>query len=239
MKYKTKAIAMACSLAFLSMAPLGVVHGETLHADRASRSSQFSEAQEDIDRATRVAERMTADPQLKTLVQQAKGIFILPHYGRAGLVVGAQGGEGVMLAHHLDGEWSAPVFFNVGGISLGAQAGAEGGPIAMLLMSDKAVDNFKRGNNFSLNAAAGLTIIHYSADAQANAGAGDVIVWSDTKGAFAGATVGVTDIRRDKDENRALYGRTMTTEDVLAGRLTTRLAKPLHDALSGGNANAS
>ena len=62
-----------------------------------------------------------------------------------------------------NGTWSDPVFYDVGGIRLGAQFGAEEARIAMPLMTDCAVDRFKQQNNFSLNADAGLTVTDYSA----------------------------------------------------------------------------
>ena len=34
---------------------------------------------------------------------------------------------------------------------------------------------------------------------------GDVIVWSDTEGLFTGATIGVSDIQFDEEDNRAFY----------------------------------
>jgi lipid-binding SYLF domain-containing protein len=90
----------------------------------------------------------------------------------------------------------------------GAQAGGAGGSFAMLLMNERATDAFRNKNAFALNADAGLTIVDYSADTQASAGRGDAIIWSDTVGLFAGASIGVSGIVRDEDENlRTTSGR--------------------------------
>jgi hypothetical protein len=61
-------------------------------------------------------------------------------------------------------------------------------------MSRSAVDAFKSGNTFSLNAGAGLSIVDYSANGQASRGKGDFVMWSATAGAYVGATISVTDV---------------------------------------------
>jgi lipid-binding SYLF domain-containing protein len=48
----------------------------------------------------------------------------------------------------------------------------------------------------------------------------DVVVWSDTEGAYAGLSVGVTDILVDSEANRAYYGRADATPlTILGGRM--------------------
>ena len=165
-----------------------------------------NDAQELVDNAVKEVQTMKKDPQLKKLMAKAKGIYIVPDFGRGALIVGGRGGAGVVLAHH-NGQWSDPAFYDFGAISFGAQAGASGGPIAFLLMSQNAVDAFKSGNKISLNAGAGLSIVTYSANAQASWGKGDIILWSNTKGAYAGATISVTDLNWADGNNKEFYGR--------------------------------
>lgn len=166
-------------------------------------------------------EQMKSDPQLKKLLTDAKGVFIVPEYGRGGAIVGARGGEGVLLGQQ-NGTWSSPVFYDLGGVSVGAQFGAEGGEIAMLLMSDQALNSFKGDNTFSFNAEAELTLIDYAKLTGASLGkdAPDVVLWSDMEGAFAGAALAVTDVSWDDDENKAYYGKKATPEDILSGKVS-------------------
>jgi lipid-binding SYLF domain-containing protein len=170
------------------------------------------------------------------LLDQAHGVFIIPDYAQAGAIVGGEGGEGVVLLRQDDqagGQWTAPAFFNFGGATFGAEVGVEAGSIAMLLMSDRAVEAFKtEDNNFSLDASAGLTIVDFSAKAEVSAGKGDVVVWSDTEGAFVGAAIGVSDINRDDDEIEAYYGPGADAEQVLSGSVSRDRAASLRDALS-------
>ncbi|HEY0844396.1 MAG TPA: lipid-binding SYLF domain-containing protein [Noviherbaspirillum sp.] len=176
---------------------------------------------------------MESDPNVAKLLQKAKGVFLVPQYGRGGLGVAARGGEGVLLVNN-GGKWSNPVFYNFGGLSVGAQAGVEIGSMAMLLMSQKAVDNFTQQNNFSLTADAGLTIVNYTAKAQAATGREDVVVWADTKGAFADVAIGMTDIYFDEDENAAFYKAKIAAKEIVAGRVKSAAASELTQELSSG-----
>jgi lipid-binding SYLF domain-containing protein len=186
-----------------------------------SRTSQEdrADARGLVNDAVRTLGAMKSDPQVLGMLREAKGVFIVPNYGRGAFLVGGQGGEGVMVAR-TDGKWSNPVFYNIGGISLGAQFGAEGGHIAMLLMTDRAVNSFKQQNNFALNADAGLTIIDYSARASGSAGMGDIVLWSDTAGAYVGASLSVTDVSYDDNANRAYYRSTnVSAQRILNGEV--------------------
>jgi lipid-binding SYLF domain-containing protein len=171
--------------------------------------------------ATETARTMNAQPELKQLMQQAKGIFIVPNYAKGALGVGGAGGNGVLLARRGNG-WSDPAFYDIGSVSIGAQAGGKVGNIAMLLMSDRALADFKSNNSFSLNADAGFTLADFAARAQASTKGADVVLWSDTDGAFAGVSLGVSNISWDAQENRAYYAKPqLTAADVLNGTVTT------------------
>lgn len=190
--------------------------------------------------AVSVVKEMEQEPRLKQLMQQAKGIFIMPDYARGGLGVGVRGGEGVMMAS-TQGKWSNPAFYNLGGVSVGALGGVEVGRVVMLLMSDKAVRNFMQDDKFALDADAGLTLVNFTAKASANLGRGDVIVWTDTRGAFASAAVGVTDISFDNEENAAFYRPGVSARDIITGKVTSRKADALTAAMPkpGGTATGA
>ena len=197
-------------------------------------ADEMQDAKEQVREATKVVQQMKRDPKLTTLLQRANGVFVAPDYGKGAALVGARGGEGVLLVRNGD-DWSNPAFYNFGGVSVGAQVGGAGGSFAMLLMNEQAVDAFRTEDSFSLDANAGLTVVDYSASTQASVGKGDVIVWSDTEGLFAGASLGISGIVRDEDENRAYYdayyGQKVTVEQVLSGATKNPDAQMLRDAL--------
>lgn len=186
-----------------------------------------------VDKAAGTLRKMMAEPKLRKLLAKASGVFIVPTYVRAGAVVGGRGGEGVLLGHS-QGKWSDPVFYNIGGISVGAQLGAEAGEIAMLLMDDRALGQFQGENDFSLNAGAKLTLTQYSGTGNTGVGKDDanVIFWSSTEGAFAGATLGATNLSWDEEENKSYYGKRATAQDILSGQVSDNKQGPLQQALS-------
>jgi SH3 domain-containing YSC84-like protein 1 len=194
----------------------------TLSTSRATTGTATNEqtdkihAEKMVQNALKEVRTMEKNPQLEKLMAKAKGLYLVPDFGRGALVVGGRGGAGIVLAH-VNGKWTDPVFFDFGSISFGAQAGASGGPVAFLLMSKQAIDKFKSGNKISLNAGAGFTIVNFSHNAQASWGKGDIIFWSNTKGAYAGATVSATDINYADGNNGAYYGKQVDPAKVLNG----------------------
>ena len=203
--------------------------------DLASRAMES--ATKRVDAAIPVVRQLQTDARMQPLLQQAKGMLIIPSYGRAALGVGAQGGGGLLLVRRPDGSWSGPAFYNLGGLTLGLQAGAEAGPIVMVLNNDKAVNTVMKKNNFSLNAAAGLTVINWSKMAQGTVGIGDVVAWSSTKGLFGNVVaVGLSDIRYNQHLTNAFYGRSLSPKDFAAGTIEDPHALPLQQALSEASA---
>lgn len=219
----------------IAMATLGsAAWAQDTAAPAAATSRADSAAVRHVDDAAAVVRRLGGEPGLDHLLAQSKGVFIVPKYGRAAIGLGAAGGAGVLLARHADGSWSDPAFFNIGGLSVGLQAGAEGGPVALILNNDKAIDSFRKKNNFSLSADAGLTVVNWSRQAQGSAGAGDVTVWSGTKGLFGNvATLAVNDIRYNQKATQAYYGKAMGASDVLGGKAGNPHADALKQALAG------
>ena len=185
-----------------------------------------------VNKSLEVVRMMNKDPKLKALLARSKGIFIVPDYGRAALGVGAQGGAGVLLVHR-NGKWTGPGFYNMGGVSLGLQAGVSAGQIAMVLMNDKAVKSFGQNNKFSLNADAGLTIVNWSSRSHGTSSRGDVVVYSETEGAFANLSFSVTDVNFDEEETQAYYGKPVTPQMVTSGAANNSKAKSLLMGLSG------
>ncbi len=166
--------------------------------------------------ATKAVQDMKANAHYADLMSKCKGMFIVPNLVKGGFGVGGSGGQGV-LVKRTDGGWSQPAFLTIGTMSLGAEAGGATGETIMLLMTSKAMHDFTQANNFSIGADAALTVIGYSAKGQAPVGKGDVVIWSNQSGAFAGADLSATDITSNKQEDHNFYGKSVSTVQILKG----------------------
>jgi lipid-binding SYLF domain-containing protein len=185
-----------------------------------------------VNEAVAVIEKMKAEPQMGNLLKQAKGLFIMPTYGRLAVGVGGSGGAGILIVRQENGTWSDPAFYNVGGLSLGVQLGMERGAIGLILRNDKAIKSFMRTNVFSLNADAGLTIEEWTKLTHASVGAGDIVAWSGAKGLFGNAvSIGINDIVFDKRRTKSYYHQEATAQDVANGKVKNTQASVLRDAL--------
>lgn len=224
-------LALASTQAPLPVQAQAPSNGEAAGRSKQSNPGQTSAQAPLIHSATAAVKLMQADPKLRALMAQAKGIFIVPEYTQGGLVLGGRGGQGLLMAQK-DRMWVGPVMYTYGGVTVGAQIGGESGEVAMLLMTDKAIDSFMKKNKFSLSAGAGLTVASYDANAEKQAGRGDVVVWMHTGGAYANLSVGVNDVSFDPEANRSLYKQDVNPGDVLGGKVSTPLAMPLQKQLA-------
>ena len=227
--------AAIATVGLMSAVPAVAAHYDGGMSSSGSRSGDVRSAQDRVNDAVGLVQQMRQDPALAAVLRQAKGVFIVPHYGKGGFIVGGQGGGGVVLVRH-DSEWSSPAFYSIAGGSIGAQAGGEGGAIAMILMTQKAVDRFQNSTHgWTLNGTAGLTVANWSGKTQANTaynGRNDVILWTNTSGLYGGLTVGVKHVSPDTAMDRAYYQRPVTATDILAGNVSNPSAETLRNALA-------
>lgn len=194
---------------------------------------QEARASAHVSDAVAVVRKLESVERMRGVLQNAKGIFIVPSYGRAAVGVGAAGGTGLLLVRRADGSWSDPAFYSTGGLSVGLQAGAEGGNLVLVLNNDKAVNEFLKKNNFSVNAKAGLTVLNWNKMVQGSAGTGDVVAWGDTRGLFGDVlTVEINNIRFNQKVTDAYYHTALSASDVIARKTSNAQAAPLVNALS-------
>jgi lipid-binding SYLF domain-containing protein len=235
-KIVVRALPAACALVLMSTGNLTAAQeAYVAPAAPAAAKTPDAAAVKHVDDAAAVAKRMLEEPRMKEILAQAKGVFIVPTYGRAAIGIGASGGAGVLSVKRADGTWNDPLFYNMGGISAGAQVGVEGGSIAMVLNNEKAVNKFLQKNAFTLSADAGLTVVNWSKMAQGAVGNGDVLVWAGTKGLYGNlVSIGASDIRYNEKLTTAYYGHPVMVNEALAGKYSNPQADALKQTLTSG-----
>ena len=174
-----------------------------------------------VERAQHTVESFMNDPNLTWFqehVKDAKALLIIPQQLRAAFFVGADGGSGVLIARDENvGKWSEPVFYTVGGLSLGLQFGGDVSEVILLAMTQGAVDNLY-ASSFKLGGDASIAAGPYGAGVEGATSANldaDFLSFSRSRGAYAGLSFEGSVIYTDDDANEAYYGKKVRPADVL------------------------
>jgi lipid-binding SYLF domain-containing protein len=230
-----------CTLLIACCAATGAVLAGCVHtpATRGAMAAAAHQAQDEVDGATVAVNRMRSEAGTAALLRSARGVLVIPDYGKGAYFLGGQGGRGVLLLRESSGGWSQPAFYSLGGASFGLQAGGEAGPIAMILMTDRAVAQFEdHASTWQLGAHTGLTVVN-SSDRQTVPSAtprADIVTWSGVKGLYGGISAGATYITPDSGFDDAYYGQMLTNRQILRSTLRNRHTMSLREALAGGGA---
>jgi SH3 domain-containing YSC84-like protein 1 len=210
-------------LAIVAMASL--TWGQATGQSAAEKTTHNrSKADDRLQNAAEVLQQIMGTPDKgipEEVLKSAKCVAVVPHLIKGGFIFGAENGKGVATCRTLKGAWSAPAFFTITGGSWGAQIGAEGVDLVMMIMNDKGMQKmldakFRIGAQAS--AAAGPVGRHASAGTDYKLDT-QILTYSRSKGAFAGATLEGSDIRPDVDSTRSIYGRNYTPRTILTGQV--------------------
>jgi lipid-binding SYLF domain-containing protein len=167
------------------------------------------------------------------VLRNAKGVAIL-RVLKGGLGVSGRIGQGVVIARLPGGGWSGPSAIATGGGGFGFQIGGSVTEFIIILNSQKAIEAFARGGNVQFGGA--LSIAAGPVGRTAEAGVlpvAAVYTYSRSQGLFAGVSLEGTVLVTQSDKNTAYYGKSLTPEQILRGRVPApRSARPLINALS-------
>jgi len=150
------------------------------------------------------------------LWEKAECVLVVPSLKKAAFVVGGEYGNGLMSCKH-NGEWSAPVFMQVGKGSWGLQIGAQTIDLVLLVMNKSGMEKMLR-NKVSLGAEASVAAGPVGRDARAATDAqmkAEILSYSRTQGLFAGINLSGGVVKPDTDANTDLYGPKVTATDVV------------------------
>lgn len=183
----------------------------TMAALSPAQAQGYSEEQELVDRAAITLNRLVNDSQfsaIRAYLQQARGVIIVPDLIKGGFILGAEGGDGVLLLRQADGSWSYPAFYTVGAGSIGFQIGVESKEVLYIIMNDGAVEavlNDQAKVGVDLSGAFGPVGAGFSTSTTTNFNR-DIVAFSQGSGLFAGGSFEGSVIARRGDMNEAYYG---------------------------------
>ncbi|XP_033099236.1 SH3 domain-containing YSC84-like protein 1 [Anneissia japonica] len=168
------------------------------------------------------------------LFLSCRGIAILTVF-KAGFLVTARGGSGIVIAKLKGGEWSAPSAIGLAGLGGGFEIGAEVTDFVILLNKQSAVDAFAKGGNLTLGGnvtvAVGPLGRNLEGDVSLRSPAA-IYTYSQTKGLFAGISLEGAALIERKDANRKFYGTEIRAHEILSGSVEPPdECQPLYEAL--------
>jgi len=195
----------------------------------------YANEQDEVDRAVATIQAFRDMPEKSIppqVLKHAKGVAIMTVY-KAGFVVSGRGGSGVVVARTGKG-WSGPSSIGTGGAGFGFQIGASETEFIFILNTREAVEAFAHGGNVQFGGG-----ISVAAGPVGRTAEGDitpvaaVYAYSRSQGLFAGISVEGTVIAARDDTNAEYYGRPVTPEQILSGKVKVPAgARKLQKALA-------
>jgi len=187
-----------------------------------SATPVFAEGlQDDVNQAATIIERFQAVPEKgipQAVLKDARGLAIMTVI-KAAFGFSGRGGKGIVVARTPQG-WSGPSGIGTGGAGFGFQIGAQVTEFVIILNTDAAVKAFAQDANVQLGGA--LSVAAGPIGRNVEAGllpVAAVYTYSRSQGLFAGISLEGTVIGARNDANTAYYGRDVSPEDILSGKI--------------------
>jgi lipid-binding SYLF domain-containing protein len=171
------------------------------------------------------------------LLNKAECIVLVPGLKKGAFVVGGKYGRGFSLCRKASGEgWGPPAAIRIEGGSFGFQLGFSSSDVVLLVMNERGMKRLTTSKfTIGADATAAIGPVGRNASAQTDAlMTAEILSWSRSRGAFAGASLDGSTLRNDLDGNTAMYGKAWTSKQILgsgatppaeAGKLLSELNK--------------
>lgn len=187
--------------------------------------------------STALQQVMRADDKSipRDLLNDARCAVVIPGLKKGGFIVSGEYGKGFMTCRKTDhGPWSAPAAVTVEGGGFGFQIGGAETDVFMLVM-DQEGEKHLMSSQFTLGGEGQIAAGPVGRDATAQTDAefhAKILSWSRTRGVFAGVSLKGATLREDEDSNKALYGKKLSTKQVIDTMTPPPAAQPLLSQLS-------
>ena len=212
---------------------IALVLAASLRADSAQDRERFVKRMETCEAILREFQADPARAIPAEVLHRAKALVITTQF-KGGIILGFQEGFGTILVKKSNGSWSIPVVIRAGEASLGLQLGGSSVESIYVLM-DEATPRLLFEGRFNIGVDAAAVAGPRAADAEKSNQLllnVPVLVYTNKKGLFAGATVKSGYITRSDAVNRAFYALDYDLPELLYGNFVNPIpteVKPLMD----------
>lgn len=183
-------------------------------------------AVERVDAAAKVLDEVMGTPEHaipSDLFNKSQCIAILPGVKKAGLGIGGQFGKGVLCCRGKEGRgWSGPSTVRIEGGSFGLQIGGSSTDVILLVLNERGAEKLLQ-SKFTVGADAAAAAGPVGRDAKAQTDIqmnAEILSYSRSRGAFAGVSLDGSTLRQDANDNKAIYGKEVTPQQIISGAVT-------------------
>lgn len=196
-------------------------HNEDMRASmKVERASDQVDAEATLRKATDLYAAMVQGEHgqvPESVLSKARCVAVIPEVITGAVIVGGSHGVGVASCKE-NNIWSQPAFLRLSSISLGAQIGGKSSDLVLFMISEQAKTALKAGR---IRLGADLSVAAGTFERGLDASTHQVIAYSRTQGAFAGASLSGGTMSGDDDTTAAFYGENIEFASLLAGDVRT------------------
>lgn len=187
-------------------------------ADKAKLNERLTDSQNIINEIMATPDKSIPS----SILGGASCVVVIPAYKKGAFIVGAQYGQGVATCRTGHG-WSAPVFVQLTGGSVGFQIGGQSTDLVLIAMNQNGLQEMLK-NKFKIGADAAASAGPVGRNAQAGTDwklNAEFLTYSRSKGLFAGINLDGTVLSQNVDDTREYYGTATPFKTILNGNIPT------------------
>lgn len=220
--------------------PLRTVFGFAFALIIATGSTAHAETNQEelVSKARLTLERLSANPdfgRMNAAIKTSQAVMIFPSVLKGSFIIGAEGGNGVLLTKDANGEWSYPAFYTLGAGSIGLQAGFQDSEAVFVINTLKGLNAVLNNNfKFGVDASVALGPVGQGIEGSTTTAFGaDIEAYSATRGLFAGGSFEGAVMYERADWNRNYYEVGASARGIVMERaFRNPQADGLRDALA-------
>tara|TARA_Y100001954_G_scaffold63807_1_gene69441 strand:+ start:204 stop:896 length:693 start_codon:yes stop_codon:yes gene_type:complete len=157
-------------------------------------------------------------------LENCRAILIFPEVIEGGFILGAKGGNGLLLIRKSkDNLFSGPFFYSIGGVSVGLQLGAKSGKVVMTIMTNRGLKSVLK-ERIKLGVDVDIAYVNegvgYSAESTARLA--DIYSFSDNSGLFIGSSLEGSYLQPRNDLNRIVHGREFSSDEIIKSNISRK-----------------
>ncbi|XP_034467374.1 SH3 domain-containing YSC84-like protein 1 isoform X4 [Hippoglossus hippoglossus] len=169
---------------------------------------------------TEISSRIGPDKLIPPhVIAKAEGLAIISVI-KAGFMITARGGSGIVIARLADRRWSAPSAIGIAGLGGGFEIGVEVSDLVIILNQRRAIEAFTKGGNLTLGGNCTVAVGPMGRNVEADVAlrsTAAVFTYCRSRGLFAGISLEGSYLIERKETNRKFYSQDIRASAILNG----------------------